>query len=153
MENSGSAGLRRVAMLYGAAMLISLIGLGDAIFLTVHHLTGRSVRCAISTGCDTVLASPYATMGGIPIAAFGALAYFAAFSLATLVTFGYERARPLLAFVVTLMLLSTLWLFYLQAFVLHAFCDYCLLSAAMTLALTVVVVLGWNEERLRNRRK
>jgi uncharacterized membrane protein len=147
MENSGSAGLRRVAMLYGAAMLISLIGLGDAIFLTVHHLTGRSVRCAISTGCDAVLASPYATMGGIPIAAFGALAYFVAFSLATLVTFGYERARPLLAVVVIFMLLSTLWLLYLQAFVLHAFCDYCLLSAAMTLALTVVVVLGWNEER------
>jgi uncharacterized membrane protein len=140
-------------MLYGAAMLLSLIGLGDAIFLTVHHLTGRNVRCAISTGCDAVLASPYATIGSIPIAALGALAYFTAFSLATLATYGYERARILLALVVVLMLISTLWLFYLQAFVLRAFCDYCLLSAAMTFGLTIVVLLGWNEERLRNNRK
>jgi len=140
-------------MLYGAAMLISLLGLGDAIFLTVHHLTGRNVRCAISTGCDAVLASPYATIGSIPIAALGALAYFSAFSLATLATYGYERARFLLALVVVLMLISTFWLFYLQAFVLRAFCDYCLLSAAMTLVLTMIVVLGWKEERSRNKRK
>ncbi len=140
-------------MLDGAAMLLSLIGVGDAVFLTVHHLTGRNVRCAITTGCDAVLASPYATMGTIPIAALGALGYFVAFSLATLAIFGYERARSLLAFVVVLMLISTLWLLYLQAFVLRAFCDYCLLSAAMTFGLTIVVVLGWNEERLRNRRK
>jgi len=153
MENTGSAVPRRLAMLYGAAMLISLIGLGDAIFLTVHHLTGRNVRCAISTGCDAVLASPYATIGSIPIAALGALAYFSVFSLATLATYGYERARFFLALVVVLMLISTLWLFYLQAFVLRAFCDYCLLSAAMTLVLTMIVVLGWKEERSRNKRK
>jgi uncharacterized membrane protein len=151
MENS--AGLRRVTMLYGAAMLISLIGLGDAILLTVHHLTGRSVRCAISTGCDAVLASTYATIGGIPIAALGALAYFAVFSLATLATYGYESARFWMALLVSLMLISTLWLLYVQAFVLRAFCDYCLLSAAMTLALTMVVVLGKKEERIRNKRK
>src|SRR5215510_4054279 len=153
MENSGSALPRRLVMLYGAAILISLIGLGDAIFLTVHHLTGRNVRCAISTGCDAVLASPYATIGSIPIAALGALAYFSVFSLATLATYGYERARFFLALVVVLMLISTLWLFYLQAFVLRAFCDYCLLSAAMTLVLTMIVVLGWKEERSRNKRK
>jgi uncharacterized membrane protein len=151
MENS--AGLRRVTMLYGAAMLISLIGLGDAILLTVHHLTGRSVRCAISTGCDAVLASPYATIGGVPIAALGALAYFAAFSLATLAIYGYESTRLWMAILVSLMLISTLWLLYVQAFVLRAFCDYCLLSAAMTLALTMIVILGKKEERIRNKQK
>jgi uncharacterized membrane protein len=153
MGNSGSVEPRRVAILYGAAMLISLIGLGDAIFLTVHHLTGRSVRCAISTGCDKVLASPYAAIAGIPTAALGALAYFTAFSLATLAAYGYDRARFWLSLVVVLMLISTLWLLYLQAFVLHAFCDYCLLSACMTFGLTLVVVLGWNKERLRNERR
>jgi|SRR5262245_13117753 len=153
MENSGSAGHRYAAMLYGAAILISLIGLGDAIYLTVHHLTGRSVRCAISTGCDTVLASPYAAFAGIPIAALGVLAYFAAFSLATLAAYGYHRARVWLALVVGLMLVSTLWLLYLQAIILRAYCDYCLLSASMTLGLTLVVVLGWYEERLRNKWK
>ncbi len=39
------------------------------------------------------------------------------------------------------MFLGTLYLVYLQAFVLHAYCDYCLLSAALTFALTAIVVL------------
>jgi uncharacterized membrane protein len=86
-----------------------------------------------------VLSSQYATIAGVPTAAFGALAYFAAFSLATLAVFGYARARTALAILVMPMLIMTLWLFYLQAFVIRAFCEYCLLSAGMTLTLTALV--------------
>jgi uncharacterized membrane protein len=139
MESSASP--RRISLLYGLAMLISLVGLGDAVYLTVHHLTGRSVRCTVSDGCSTVLSSVYATLAGIPIAAIGAAAYFMAFSLATLAAFGYDRARAWLAIIVAPMLLSTLWLLYLQAFVLRAYCDFCLLSASMTLVLTILVVV------------
>ncbi|MGE0129415.1 MAG: vitamin K epoxide reductase family protein [Blastocatellales bacterium] len=130
---------RHPAWIYGPAMLVSLIGLGDSIYLTVQHLTGQSVRCTVTTGCSAVLSSPYATIAGIPTAAFGSLAYFAAFSLATLAAFGYERARTGLAMLVAPMLGATLWLLYLQAFVLHAYCEYCLLSTAMTLTLTALV--------------
>jgi uncharacterized membrane protein len=38
------------------------------------------------------------------------------------------------------MFATTLWLLYVQAFVLHAFCDYCLLSAAVTFTLAGLVV-------------
>jgi len=38
------------------------------------------------------------------------------------------------------MFVITLWLFYLQAFVLHAFCDYCLFSAAVTTMLSGIAV-------------
>ncbi len=140
MNNSTSAPSRRAAPLYALAMIVSLVGLGDAIYLTVQHLTGRSVKCAVSSGCSEVLSSAYATIAGIPTAAFGALAYFAAFSFATLAVFGYRWARALLALAVAPMLISTLWLLYAQAFVLRAYCDFCLLSAAMTLILTGVVV-------------
>ncbi len=121
--------------LYLLAALLSLVGLGDAIYLTVKHLTGQSVRCTISNGCDAVLASAYASVAGFPLAAFGALAYFAAFSLATLAIFGYRGARTFLLIVVGLMTLMTLRLVYLQAFVLHAYCEFCLLSAIITLSL------------------
>jgi len=121
-------------------MLVSLIGLGDSLYLTIQHLTGQSVRCTVTTGCSAVLSSHYAAIAGVPTAAFGALAYFAVFSLATLAAFGYERARTALALLVAAMLIMTLWLFYVQAFVLHAFCEYCLLSAGMTLTLTALVV-------------
>src|SRR5919199_560404 len=77
------------------------------------------------------------------VAALGALAYFMVFSLATLAAFGYGGARRLLAPLVALMFLATLWFLYLQAFVIHAFCAYCLLSAAVTTTLTLLVVARW----------
>src|ERR687884_2241810 len=103
--------------------LVSLVGVFDALYLTVEHLSGNSVRCMIVTGCDEVLQSSYAVLpGGVPVAALGALAYFTVFSLATLSVFGYGFARRLLAPLVALMFLATLWFLYLQAFRIHAFC-------------------------------
>jgi uncharacterized membrane protein len=131
--------------------LVALVGLADASYLTVEHLSGNSVRCMIVSGCDEVLQSRYATVAaGIPVAAVGALAYFTVFSLATLAAFGYDGARRLVAPLVALMFLGTLWFFYLQAFVIHAFCFYCLISAAVTTTLTLLV-LARRLSRARNR--
>ena len=142
---SASAGARettpaRVSRLYSLAALLSLLGLADAVYLTVEHLTGRSVRCTVTSGCSEVLASPYATVAGYPLALLGALAYFTAFSLATLAAFGSQRAGNLFAVLAALMFATSLWLFYLQAFVLHAFCQYCLLSAAISTLLAGLAV-------------
>jgi uncharacterized membrane protein len=134
---------RGFARIYGSAMLVSLVGLADSIYLAVQHLAGRTVRCTVTIGCSKVLGSDYASVAGIPTAALGALAYFVAFSLATLAAFGDQRARLGLVVVAVPMLLMTLWLLYLQAFELHAFCDYCLLSAAMTVALMLLSLAGW----------
>ena len=139
MQNNLS---RKLIRLYGAAVALALIGLGDALYLTVQHLTGQSVRCSITSGCSQVLSSSYAQVGGIPTAAFGVAAYFTAFSLAVLALFGYLWARTMLALVVACMFAATLWLLYLQAFVLRAFCQYCLLSAAVTIALSAIVLLA-----------
>ena len=125
----------------GVLAFVALVGLTDALYLTVEHLSGQSVRCMIVTGCDEVLQSSYATVaGGLPVAALGALAYFTVFSLATLAAFGYAGARRLLAPLVALMFFATLWFFYLQAFRIHAFCAYCLLSAAVTTTLALLVL-------------
>ena len=122
------------------AAVVALVGVLDASYLTVEHLSGNSVRCMIVTGCDEVLQSSYATLpGGVPVAALGAVAYFTAFSLATLSVFGYAGARRLLAPLVAVMFLATLWFLYLQAFVIRAFCVYCLLSAAVTTTLAMLV--------------
>jgi uncharacterized membrane protein len=128
--------------LFVVAAVLSLIGLADSIYLTITHLTGEDVTCVASSGCSEVLSSAYSSVGSIPLGAFGALAYFAAFSLATLAAFRYPRARTFLAIVVAGMLTTTLWLLYVQAFVLHAFCDFCLLSAGLTSCLSVIVAIG-----------
>ncbi len=130
----------KVAWSYVVVALLSLIGLADAIYLTVQDLTGQHLRCTIVSGCNEVLGSAYAHLGPVPLAALGALAYFTVFSLAILGAFGYRLAGPLLAGLVAVMFLMTLWLLYLQAFVIHHFCQYCLLSAAVTTAVTAIVL-------------
>ena len=126
--------------LYAAASVIALLGLADGIYLTVEHVTGRTAECIASSGCQDVLSSKYAAIGPVPLAAVGALAYFTAFSAALLAAFGYSKCRGLLTLVVAGMFVITLWLLYLQAFVLHAFCDYCLFSAGVTTVLTGIVI-------------
>ena len=128
--------------LYVTAAIVSLAGLADAIYLTIEHVTGQSVRCTIVAGCSEVLSSQYAVVAGVPLALIGAAAYFGVFSLATLAAFGYRLAAVLLTPLVLLMFLVSLWLIYLQAFVIHAFCQFCLFSAAVTTALTVIVAFA-----------
>ncbi len=126
--------------LYLAAALLSLIGLGETTYLTALHVSGASVVCLSGADCSQVLNSPYATFHGVPLAGLGALAYFVAFSCAILALFGYRRAHDLLAINVAFMFGTELWLLYVQAYVLHVFCGYCLISAALIFLLAGVIV-------------
>ena len=128
------------SVVYAIAAVISLIGLADAVYLSVQGFTGETLVCGGSPDCFRVLGSSYARVGGIPIALFGALAYFGGFTFATFAAFGYDRARPLFSLTVGLMFAVTLCLLAIQAFVLHAFCRFCLLSAAVTFLLAGLVV-------------
>lgn len=131
---------RAEIIFYTVAALIALAGLAEATYLTVSHLTGETVVCGGSASCSQVLGSKYARIGEMPIAGFGALAYFSAFSCATFAAFGHARARVLFALVVAGMFLVTLWLLFVQAFLLHTFCRYCLFSAAMIFLLAGIAV-------------
>jgi uncharacterized membrane protein len=142
MSSETLTGTRDRARLWDAlTALVALVGLVDASYLTIEHLSGRNVRCMIVSGCDEVLQSGYATVAGqVPVASLGALAYFVVFSLATLALFGYAGARRLVPVVVALMFLATVWFVYLQAFVIRAYCVYCLLSAAVTTTLALLTL-------------
>jgi uncharacterized membrane protein len=128
-------------ILYAIAAFFSLAGLTEATYLAVTYLTGETAVCGGSASCFEVLGSDYAKIAGVPIAAFGAFAYFGAFSFATFAAFGYPRARTLFALMVWAMFGVTLWLLFVQAFLLHAFCRYCLFSAALIFVLAAVVIL------------
>lgn len=129
---------------------LALVGLADSLYLTVQHVTGQSVRCTIVSGCSEVLSSSYASVNGIPLALIGAVAYFTVFSLATLAAFGYPLVGKLLLIVISLMFLTTLWLTYLQAFVIGQFCQFCLLSALVTIVLGILIVLILRTNRAEN---
>lgn len=124
------------------AVMVALIGLADSVYLTVQHLTAAPVPCTIISGCETVLTSAYAEMAGVPTAAFGAAAYFAAFSLALLAAFGNRAAWMLFGVLSIGMAAFTLWLLYLQGFVIGAFCQFCLISALTTFVLFGIAMLS-----------
>ncbi|HSK71488.1 MAG TPA: vitamin K epoxide reductase family protein [Pyrinomonadaceae bacterium] len=131
-----------VAKLPLLAALIALIGIGDAVYLTVNHYTKEQVPCSLITGCEQVLTSAYAEMFGIPLALFGAVAYFLAFSLAVLAAFGNRLMWFLFGLLTAFMLFYTIYLIYLQAYVIQAFCQFCLLSAATTLTLFIIALIS-----------
>src|SRR5436853_7913490 len=110
-ESKASATGGRSSYLFAIAALLALVGLADSIYLTVEKLTGGIVQCNGISNCEQVLSSQYATIAGIPLAAFGVLAYFTVFSLATLAAFRNEGARNLLIYVVGLMLAVSILLF------------------------------------------
>lgn len=126
--------------LFTAVAIVAVAGLADATYLTVQALTGETLTCGGSPDCFRVLGSSYAKLGKIPVAMLGALAYFTVFTFATFAAFGYRRAPKFLVLVVAAMFFMTLWLLYVQAFLLHAFCRYCLFSAAITFLIAGLLI-------------
>lgn len=129
-----------IAKLPVAAAIVALAGLADSVYLTVHHYTAEPVPCSIIEGCEQVLNSQWAEFGGVPLAAFGAAAYFVAFSLALLTVFGDRRTWRLYGAQATVMAGFSGWLIYIQAAMIGAFCQFCLLSAISSIILFVIFI-------------
>ncbi|MBK6587332.1 MAG: vitamin K epoxide reductase family protein [Acidobacteria bacterium] len=131
-----------IAKLPVAAAVVALVGIADSIYLTVHHYTAEPVPCSIIEGCEQVLNSQWAEIGGIPLAAFGAAAYFAAFSLALLTAFGDGRMWKLFGVQVAIMAVTSAYLVYVQGALIGAFCQFCLLSALTSFVLLTLFVIS-----------
>jgi uncharacterized membrane protein len=139
--------------------LIALIGFADASYLTIEHYKNVIPPCTTS-GCATVLTSAYSAVLGVPVSLLGAIYY-----LALLIgTFVYleaalvgkdlrEHHHSILKwiFIATVLgMAASLWFLYVQAFVIHSYCQYCLGSAGSSTALFViaVVILKKHHEKL-----
>jgi len=125
-----------------AAVVVAIIGLIDAIYLTIHYYTAEPVPCDITGGCEMVLTSPYAEVAGIPLAAFGAAAYFVAFALALLTVYGNPMTWKLFGALSLLMAAFSGYLIYVQAEYIHAFCQFCLLSAGTSFTLFILFLIS-----------
>jgi len=131
-----------IAKLPLLAAIVALVGLADSVYLTLKHFNAEPVPCSIIDGCEQVLTSSYAEMFGIPTAAFGIAAYLLAFLLAILTAFGKNQMWMPFGVLVSIMTIFTGWLIYLQANVIEAFCQFCLLSAATTFTLLIIFLIS-----------
>lgn len=124
------------------ASIAALVGLIDAAYLTVKHFKEEAVPCSLITGCEQVLTSVHAEMFGIPLAIYGATAYFLAFSLAILAIFGNRKMWFVFGVLASIMFAYSLYLLYVQAFIIEAFCQFCLLSAVSSTTLFVLAAFS-----------
>lgn len=113
-------------------LILSVAGFFDSSYLTILHYKNTIPPCTIAKGCETVLTSQYASFYGVPIALFGSLFFIALIFLLLLGFLRYFKLLTLAGVAVSI------FLFYTQAFVLHAFCQYCLLSEAIILAIFIL---------------
>jgi uncharacterized membrane protein len=129
-----------------AIALLALVGLFLALYLWLHQIgVGGELKCGTG-GCDTVQASRWARVLGIPVAAYGVVGYAAilAVALAALQPAALERRRPalLLAALATGGVLFSAWLTYLELFVIHAICRWCVGSAVTITIIWLVTLTG-----------
>ena len=125
--------------------LLALVGLGVAAYLAFVETASVEAVCGPVGDCTTVQQSEYARLFGlVPIGVLGVVAY-AAILAAWVVG---VRAAPAVARVARLALLAmafggtafSVYLAFLEPFVIGATCAWCLTSAALTTALLVVAV-------------
>ncbi len=127
-----------------AVLFFLLVGMAASGYLTYTHLAHVDPVCYGVGDCAYVQASSYAKIFGIPIALLGLLAYMGMFLLAIAAYTVLDEARGYLAQQALFGLafagtLYSAYLTYVEAFVLHAWCIYCVTSA---IAITAVCVLA-----------
>jgi uncharacterized membrane protein len=133
------------------AALIALVGLFVALYLTLYKVgVIGELACSIGS-CEAVQTSRWSTFLGLPVAAWGLAFYASVLAVAlTGLMERYEDSRPLALGMLALTAwgaLFSLWLTYIELFVIHAICQWCVISAVLALGLTVVSYLDWRELR------
>lgn len=135
----------RVKYLPFAIGILGFLGFLDATYLTVQHYKNVIPPCTIH-GCEVVLTSKFAVIAGVPIALLGAGFYLAV--LVLLLLWLQTKKPNLVTLLVTLTgigLLIGVFLVGIQAFVLHAFCQYCLSSELIDFLLFDCVWWLWRK--------
>ena len=110
------------------------LGLAIAAYLVYVHYSGGEAVCAIAHGCTVVQSSRYASLGGVPVALLGLLAY-----AAMLAALAFDR-REAAALVALTGAGFSGWLTYVEVAILDAICVWCVASAACMVVLAVISV-------------
>ena len=118
---------------------VSLAGFLDSAYLAASHYLNFDPGCTLFNGCETVLTSTYSKIHGVPISLPGAI-YYLVISLSCIFIWESTSSKPviILKWLPILGLAATIALLYIQAFVLHAFCTFCLFSAISSIALFIL---------------
>lgn len=122
--------------------LLSLAGIFLSTYLALYKFgVIGTLSCTVGS-CETVQLSRWAMFLGLPVAAWGVAFYVAVFALAML-SVGAMAGSPLVGWALLLVtgwgVLFSGWLTYLELYVIHAICMWCVVSAILTAVLFLLV--------------
>ena len=131
------------------AAVVALAGVFVALYLALYKLgyIGNLV-CAVGS-CEVVQTSRWATFLGYPVAVWG-VAYYVAVLATALAGLGAaladsRRLSQLLVLLTATGVLFSIWLTYLELFVINAICLWCVISAVLAVILFVIAMLDLRE--------
>lgn len=126
------------------SIILSVIGLVDAIYLYIIKISNNKNLCLQGIGdCWSVNISRFSEVGGIPISLFGAAAFLAIIVLIWLEGKNQfiDQYGPTLIFGITLFgTIYSIYLTYVEIYILRAICPFCVISAVMMVSLFVIAV-------------
>lgn len=122
--------------LRAGAALLALAGAAISAYLLAVRQTGSTLACATG-GCDTVQASRYAELAGLPVAGLGLVAYLVLLGAA--IARG-ELARTIQAVVALAAVGFSGYLVFVQLHVVGAVCDWCLASDVVLTGIAALAI-------------
>lgn len=132
--------------------MVSLFGLADSSWITYEKFAGVTPSCYLTTifDCGQVLGSRWANIGPFPLSFFGMGFYLAVFLIAVGLLVHpkpYVWLRPALLTLATFGFAFSLYLTAIQAFLIQAFCFFCVLSAISSTTIFAFSGVGWFHSR------
>ena len=131
--------------------LVALVGFFVALYLALYKAGVIGTLACGAGGCETVQLSRWATLLGVPVAVWGVAYYALVFALAFASLqerFADASGIALATLIVTGWgVLFSAWLTYLELFVIHAICRWCVVSAVIALVLFLLALWDWRERK------
>ena len=130
---------------------LALAGIFISLYLTLYKfgIIGE-LSCSIGS-CETVNLSKWSRFLGLPVAAWGLLFYLDVFAVAvvsTLPRFEDERVLSIvLVAEAAVGVLFSAWLTYLELFVIHAICIWCVTSAVIVTLILLASIMDLRDFR------
>lgn len=127
--------------------LLAIAGVAIAGYLTAVHFADQPIVCSSIGDCELVNSSEYAKLAGVPVAVFGLTAYAALLALAAASWLRRDATLLMLAWGVALGGFAfSMYLTYIELYVLDAICVWCVGSASVMTAIFVVLSVSvWME--------
>lgn len=124
----------------GVSLVLAIAGIAVAGYLSYAAVNHDALTCSIGD-CGAVQSSDYASLMGVPIAILGLGMYLSVLALGALrlVRPGYRDITTFSIFAIVLAgALYAGYLTYVEIWVIEAICQWCVLSALITLGLVII---------------